>query len=310
MRKYTVSQFIRDFSTNRTCLEHLRGLRWPDGITCRKCDGVTPHHLIEKKRVYSCQHCGTQTAPTAGTIFHKSRTPLPVWFYVVFQMAQTRCGVSAKQIERETGVTYKAAWRMCQLVRAALAEGEGAAFTGTVEIDETFVGARKPRYKGQRRVGRPAADTKQPVVGIVERGGAVRAYVVPNVARATVLPLIQVNVEAGATIYTDEYAVYRTLPQHGYGHGVVRHKIKQYAREEVDETTGEVRSIHTNTIEGFWSHMKGGVNNVHKGVSRRYLQRYVDEFAFRYSHRKAEAPMFTAFMGRIASAGQPSATLP
>lgn len=309
MQKFTVAQFIRQFSTNRACFEYLRDLRWPDGMTCPKCAQVTPHHLIEKKRVYSCQHCGTQTAPTGGTIFHKSRTPLTVWFYVIYQMAQTRCGVSAKEIERQTGVTYKAAWRMCQLVRAALAETEPAAFTGTVEADETYVGG-KPRYKGQRRPGRPSWDAKQPVFGLVERGGRVRAWVVDDCKRATVMPIIEANVTAGSMMNTDEYAVYLPLAERGYGHEAVRHKARQYVREVVDETTGEVHSVHTNTIEGFWSHLKGGTTSVHKGVSRRYLQRYADEWAFRYSHRNADRPMFSAFMGRIADAGRLSATLP
>ena len=111
MQKYTVAQFIREFATERACIEHLARLRWPDGILCPKCEDHTTHYLIESRKCYECKGCGTQTYPTVDTIFHKSRTSLTVWFYVVFQMAKTRVGVSAKQIERETGVTYKTAWR-------------------------------------------------------------------------------------------------------------------------------------------------------------------------------------------------------
>jgi transposase len=308
MQKFTVTQFFRRFATERACIEHLAALRFPNGITCPKCECITTHYLIEKRKCYECKACGNQFYPTEGTIFYKSRTPLTVWFYVVHAMSQTRCGVSAKEIERETGVTYKTAWKMCQLVRAALAEGEGAAaFSGTVEVDETYIGG-KPRYKGQHR--RKSWDEKTAVVGMVERGGRVRAFIVPFVRTMNVLPLIAENVEAGATICTDEAAFYKTLPRLGFQHDSIKHRSLQYVREVTDEATGEVRSVHTNTIEGFWSHVKGGVTSVHKGVSRRYLQRYVDEFAFRYSHRKGDAPMFTAMLSRIAGAGQPSATLP
>lgn len=113
MKRYTLADYIRDFSAQRQCLEFLRLLRWPGGITCQHCEKVTKHHLIEKRKCYSCQNCGRQVYPTADTIFEKSRTPLPIWFYVIYQIAQTRCGISAKQIERETGTTYKTARKLC-----------------------------------------------------------------------------------------------------------------------------------------------------------------------------------------------------
>ena len=318
MQKYTVAQFIREFNTEAKCIAHLAELRFPDGIPCPKCQEVAGHYLIEKRKCYECKKCGNQFYPTKGTIFYRSRTPLTVWFYVVFQMAQTRCGVSAKEIERQTGVTYKTAWKMCQLVRAALAEGSFEPMKGTVEIDEAYVGGR-PRYKGQSRRGR--GTKKQPVFGLVERDEdgkvkRVRGYVVSDTRRATLLPIIAENVEDGSTVYSDEYAVYRPLADMGYGHDWVQHRRWQYAKEAVDYDTGEVLSdegenpIHTNSIEGFWSHVKGGVTSVHKGVSPRYLQRYVDEFAFRHSNAKAETPMFAAMLSQIAGAGQPSATLP
>ncbi len=318
MEKYTVARFIREFATECACLEHIVALRWPDGIECPECEEATKHYLIESRKCYECKGCGTQTYPTKGTIFYRSRTPLTVWFYVVFQMAQTRCGVSAKEIERQTGVTYKTAWRMCQLVRAALAEGDFETMTGTVEVDEVYMGSRKPRRPGQRKRGRGAISgtvPKTPVVGIVERDAEgmplrVRARVTADVKRSTVMPFIEATVEPGSRVYTDEYGIYRPLEERGYRHDFVRHKAKQYAYEAVDEETGEVHNVHTNAIEGFWSQVKGGVLNVHRGVTPRYLQRYVDEFAFRYSHRKDEQPMFSAMLSQIAVAGQPSATLP
>ena len=316
MQKYTVAQFIREFATERSCVEYLARVRWPEGIVCPKCEERTTHYLIEKRKCYECKECRTQTYPTKGTVFYRSRTPLTVWFFVVFQMAKTRTGVSAKEIERQTGVTYKTAWRMCTLVRAALEDTGGDPFSGTVEVDEVYMGSRKPRRPGQRKPGRGTIHgsvPKTPVIGVVERDDTgkpvrVRAKVTPKVKRATVLPFIEDNVESGARVYTDEYGIYRPLEDRGYRHDFVRHKVKQYAVEVVDEDTGEVRNVHTNAIEGFWSQVKGGVLNVHRGVSPKYLQRYVDEFAFRFSHAKGEEPMFLAMLGRIASAGPQTAS--
>lgn len=311
MERFTVVDLFRRFPDDHACVAHLARERWgcdpaEDGMDCEKCGGHRAFRYIETRKCYACADCKAQVRPTAGTIFHGSRTPLTIWFYVFFQMASTRMGVAAKQVERETGVTYKTAWRMCHLVRAALAErsDECALFSGVVEVDETYMGARVPRYP--RRPGRPRPEDKQPVIGIVERGGALRAYVVPDVRRATVLPLIQRHAEDRSTVYTDEYPIYKTLPNHGYDHAVVRHKAKEYVRKEVDEATGEVTSVHTNTVEGAWGLWKSTVLGVHRGVSRFYLQRYADEFAFRYSHRDDEAPLCLTMLSRAASSGRPS----
>ena len=323
MNRLALTDFLSRFSTETDCLAHLVAVRWPGGIPCADCGRITKHHPSKKRRCYDCQECGAQTYPTAGTIFHRTRTSLPTWFYVVWQLSHTRTGTSAKQIERETGVTYKTAWRMCHLVRAALADdadpgAEAALFSGTVEVDEVYMGSRKPRRPGQRKRGRGVIHgsvPKTPVVGIVERGGdglpvRVRARVTPDVKGSTVLPFIEETVEGGSRVYTDELNIYDSLGDRGYAHDVVRHKAKEYAYDVWDEETGEVRNVHTNAIEGFWSQVKGGVLNVHRGVSPKYLQRYMDEFAFRFSHRADDRPMFLTMIDRAASAGPLSATLP
>ena len=147
MKKYTVRDFLQDFPDDAACLEWLKNYRWPDGIFCEKCERVTKHHLVLSRKSYSCQECGNHVHPTANTIFHKSSTPLTSWFHVVFLMASTRCGISAKQLERELGVTYKTAWRMFKLIRERLSDDGGDPFLGSngdVEADETYVGG-KPR---------------------------------------------------------------------------------------------------------------------------------------------------------------------
>jgi transposase-like protein len=196
MEKYTLKDFQRDFPDDKACLDWLMGYRYPDGVTCKVCGKVTKHHFVESRKSYSCQECGHHVHPTAGTIFHKSSTKLTLWFYATYLMAQTRGGISAKQLERELGVTYKTAWRMFTLIRSRLDE-DNDPFNGDVEVDESYFGGKA---KGKRGRG---AENKTPVVGVVQRKGKIKAVAVPNVKSKTVIPIIEQAVEKGTTIHTD-----------------------------------------------------------------------------------------------------------
>jgi len=203
---------------------------------------------------------------------------LQLWFYAMYLMSSTRCGISAKQLERELGVTYKTAWRMFHLIRTQLMGQESTEpLSGVVETDETFVGG-KPRKADRarmtRRESRQWADkTKATVWGAVERDGRVRAEVIPFSGAGDIRPRVLDNVKADATLYSDGFVVYRTM---GYNHAWVDHTAEEYTRGVV----------HTQTIEGFWSIMKGGLGGVYRGaVSKKWLQSYVDEYAFHYNHR-------------------------
>lgn len=301
MSEITLRDFIGRFGTNAQCLDFIRRQRWPDGIPCKKCERITGHHLIADRKCYSCQECGSHVHPTAGTLFHKSRVPLPDWFYVIWQFGKTRAGFSAKQVQRELGVSYPTALRMCNLTRERL--GETPTLDGVVEADECYIGGR-PRYRGQSKRGR--GTRKIPVIGAVERGGSVTVRAVDTVSKATVLPFLTDAIEGGATVYTDELNIYRALPDHGYEHDAVKHKVNEYVREEVDEETGEVRSIHTNTLEGFWSYPKSAILRIHRGVSRHKLQGYLDEHTFRYNHRNDEGGLFSAMVGRATEPQTPA----
>jgi len=301
MERFTFKDFEKMFPDDACCLEWLRGYLYPDGIYCKLCKAVTKHHRVASRPSYSCDHCGHHVHPTAETIFHKSPTSLKTWFHAIYLMASTRCGISAKQIERETGVTYKTAWRMFNKIRTLLEE-DGQLLSGAVEMDETYFGGK--RRQGQRlpghvsRTGRPGAgDTqKTPIVGIVERRGRVVARAMRSVGKEELLGMIHEHVLPESTIYTDEFLPYRGIEKmnRGYTHKRIHHSAKVYV----------IGDIHTNTVEGFWSLIKRGIGGVYHQVSQKFLQSYLDEYSFRYNHRHDLQPMFLTFLRQIAKAEQ------
>ena len=280
--KYTISDFNKDFSTDDACLDWLKNYLYPNGIKCPKCGKITRHHRIAKRVCYSCDSCGSHTYPMIGTIFEHSATPLKLWFYAIYLMSSTRCGISAKQIQRETGVTYKTAWRMFKQIRTLLQE-DIHSLTGDVEVDETYVGGRRHGIRGRGAVG------KTVVVGAVQRKGKVIAQVAPDVKRHTLVPFMVRKVDRSATLYTDTFPSYDTMTRVGYKHLRIEHSAKEYARG----------SVHTNSIEGFWSLLKRGIGGVYHSVSAKYLQSYINEYGFRYNHRKDDEPMFKTILEKI-----------
>lgn len=293
MERYTVRQFNKDFPDADACLDYITsGLypEWADGlIRCRKCGVPTKHSKIINRKAFACQVCSTHVYPLAGTIFEKSSTPLDSWFYAIYLMAQTRCGISAKQLERELGVTYKTAWRMFKQIRALFDE-DGGPLQGIVEVDETFVGG-KPRYRQPRKGPRLASDphAKVPVVGMVERGGEVKAWVTPDVKSRTIRPLMTEHVLPATMIFTDEARHYGLVRRSGYQHRRVNHSAKVYVDGDV----------HTNTMEGFWALLKTGILGTHHSVGASHLQDYVNEYTFRYNHRNDSKPMFRTITERV-----------
>ncbi len=283
--RYTIKQFNAQFPDDDTCLDFIFHARYPQGVTCPVCLKVTKHYRRTGRKAYACEFCGNAISPTAGTIFHKSPTPLRSWFYAMFLMASTRCGISAKQLERELGVTYKTAWRMFKQIRT-LMDADCGPMNGNTEADETYVGGKHHGTPGR------GAEGKTPVVGLVNRESShVKAVVTEDVKTRTILPIIWNNVprDARNTIHTDELASYNLVPKLGYTHKVVRHAKGQYVNGDA----------HVNSIEGFWSLVKRGISGVHHAVSPKYLQTYVNEYSYRYNHRKSETPMFGLLLNRV-----------
>lgn len=287
--RYTINDFNAQFPDNDSCLEHLKEQRYPGGVAqCEKCGVERKHHRVTGRPAYACDYCGAMISPMAGTIFEKSSTSLHLWYYAMYLMASTRCGISAKQIQRETGVTYKTAWRMFKQIRSLLSEDADMQLGGpTVEMDESYFGPKRKR--GGKR-GRPAANSpKQCVVGIVERNGRAIALTSENATKANLMTIASERILPESTVFTDDWAGYNDLGQAGYTHHRINHSEKIYVMGDV----------HTQTIDGFWSLIKRGIGGVYHQVSKKYLQSYLDEYTFRYNRRDQGNLIFTSFLKRV-----------
>jgi len=286
--KFTRKQFQAQYPDDAACLQAILQRRYGKAEACPNCGVVGKLTRIEGRRAFACKE-GCHIYPCVGTIYEHSSTPLTDWFYAMYLMTATRNGVSAKELQRQLGVTYKCAWRIGHQLRILMAARDKAMnpgqLSGHVEIDEAYIGGKK---RGRRGKG-DYLKNKTTVLGIAQRDGQLRGQVVPNEQRVSVLPVIQQHVEKRATISTDENRIYMVLPSMGYEHGTVNHLHKQWRD-----------GIHcTNTIEGFWSHLKRGIRSTHASVSRKHLQKYVNEFAFRYNNREAPADMFHRMLAQV-----------
>ena len=200
--QYSLMEFMKDYPDDATCLEVLWRRRYsPDGehADCPKCEterSFKRYETAQQRQSWTCNGCGYHLHPTAGTIFHKSSTSLYLWFYAMYLVTSTRCGISAKQLERELGVTYKTAWRMAKQIRSELMEQTDEPLGGTVELDETYIGEKaiNMHHEQRKRLGGRGTAGKQPVFGMVERHGRVIAVTVPNVSQVTLMPYIQEHV--------------------------------------------------------------------------------------------------------------------
>lgn len=279
--RFTVKQFNERFPDDETCLEYLFKQVYGTMSACQKCGIVNPsYYRVRGRKCFECKDCGNQIHPLANTIFHKSSTSLRDWFYVIFLFSVAKNGVSAKELERHLGVTYKTAWRIAKHVRMLMLEGNNP-LSGVVETDETYIG-------GRQRGKDVTVQDKAVVFGMVERGGRVKAEHVRSAGVRVLLPILQSGIEPGTTIYSDQARVYRTIRRIGYYHDSVNHSIGEYGRG----------AIHINTIEGFWSQLKRSIDGTYHCVSRKYLQLYLNEFVYRYNYR--QQPVFPVLIALAA----------
>ncbi|HXI87409.1 MAG TPA: IS1595 family transposase [Parvularculaceae bacterium] len=276
----TYQDFLREFPDDDACLEHLMRVRYGDRHECVGCGKSAHYYRAKKRQAYACEYCGYQVYPKAGTPFEKSRTSLHSWFFAMFLFCASRNGVSAKEIERQIGVTYKTAWRMARLIREYMTDVDGDAPLGgpggkIVEADKAFIGGVDKGSRG------PVGD-KSIVLGMVERDGEILTWVIPHRGRKAVRPIIQSFVKEGTHINTDEARAFMNLDDFGYRHSTVNHAKDEYVRGDV----------HTNTIEGFWGLFKGAYRGTYVHLSEKYLPLYLGEFEYRWNLRKQPHLMF------------------
>jgi|ADGO01.1.fsa_nt_gi hypothetical protein len=282
--RYTLKDFKTEYPDDAACLKAVLENRY--GNTCPRCGVIgVKWHPITGRKGFVCSECDRHVYPLADTIFRKSETSLWNWFYAIFQFSTHKNGYSAKTLERELGVTYKTAWRMCKQIRLLMAQ-EGVMLGGKdtpVETDETYA----PSRRHPRKLGR---SKKQAIFGVVERDGMIMAKHVKSTGARVLIPELVQSVAKDATIYSDEYGSYRSLTKRGYSHTTVNHSTFEYVRG----------SAHTNTIEGFWGNWKNAISGTYHAVSPKYLQQYVNEFVFRYNHRAtAVCPVLLARAARL-----------
>jgi transposase-like protein len=298
--KYSLMEFMQDFPDDAACLEWLWRARysrdgehaWCSSPSCKKQRTFKRYETSVRRQSWTCTACGTHVHPTAGTIFHKSSTSLHLWFYAMYLMTSTRCGISAKQLERELGVTYKTAWRMMHLIRNEVMEqDDDQLLRGEVEMDETYMGG-KPRASDRKLTRSQKLDRKTAVHAAVERGGRVRAIAskYPHLSGGEAWANVRNLVKDDATLYTDDAGLYSGWDA-VYDHHRINHSEKIYVSGEV----------HTQTIEGFFSTVKNGVRGVYHNVSRKHLQGYLNEYVWRYNHRDDDRAMFQSLLIRAAT---------
>jgi transposase-like protein len=283
------------FTDETKAREWLEARVWPQGPICPHC-GVTEEHVTKleggkhRPGLYQCNECREQFTVTVKTVFERSKIPLTKWLAALFLLTASKKGVSAHQVHRSLGISYKSAWFMMHRLREALRNGGLAPMGGEgeiVEIDETVIGkmegAPKHTYQGYGQQWRNV------VMTLVTRGGNARSFHIAGTTSGTVLPIIRANLQAETFVMTDEASWYRSLGDTFIGHEAVNHTAKEYVRRDFSWHTGQMQTlkITTNTVEGYFSIFKRGMKGVYQHCKEKHLHRYLAEFDFRYNTRTA-----------------------
>ncbi|MDO8750020.1 MAG: IS1595 family transposase [Dehalococcoidia bacterium] len=261
---------VERFHSEDSCRSYLETLRWPYGVICPRCfhPSVT---AIKDRGQYSCNKCAYHFSVTSTTIMHDTHLPLWKWFLATYTMSESKKGVSANQLKRMLGVSYKTAWYLCHRIRAAMAEVNAAKLMGTVEVDETYVGGK---VEG---MGHGYTGNKAVVVGAVQRDGDIRLQVIDDRTRRSLHQFIRDHVDDRAErIFTDEWAAYRGIGDADTIHETVNHAQGEYVRGDV----------YTNSVENVWSLLKRSIVGSFHHVSEKHLDAYLDELEWRFNNRE------------------------
>lgn len=284
--KFGITSLRKQFPTDKTCVEFIFNT-----LHTREC-GCGGHFSLmkngtQKSRAFQCSRCRAKISPTVGTIFHKSETPLTLWFHAIMVFSNAKSGISAKTIERDLEITYKTAWRMLKLIREALKQSEDV-LRGDVEIDVGYFGGKGHAGRDNKDLGK-VMKKKSVVIAAKQRGGQVRAAVVPDASAKTHKNFLWQNVSTqGTRLMTDSTNVLDNVA-FGYDRYMVDHHRGEYVRGE----------IHVNSIETFWAHVKRSIRGTHKVVSKKYLQTYLDGFVFHANSPRTDRERFYALLGAV-----------
>jgi transposase-like protein len=271
-----LASLAKQFSDEDTARAYLEDLRWPNGPVCAHCGATEPYRIAPgngsktRKGLWKCKVCQKQFTVTVGTIFEDSHIPLSKWLLAIHLLCASKKGMSAHQLHRMLGITYKSAWFMAHRIRYAMTQPPLVdKLRGIVEADETYIGGKR-----SGRAGRGALN-KTPVVALVERKGRVRSFPMDRVTGKNLRAAIREHVDPSARLMTDDFIPYKTVSPFVAQHDTITHSKKEYVRGEV----------HTNTVENFFSIVKRGIVGVYQHVGKQHLHRYLNEFSFRYSNR-------------------------
>ena len=267
-------EMMQDFGNESKCRTYIEKLRWPNGVTCPHCKAEKVYRLVKRDQ-FLCASCEYQFSVTVDTIFHDTHLPLVTWFLATVLLCEAKKGMSACQIQRSLGIkTYKTAWYLCHRIRAAMLETNKPKLSGTIEMDETYVGGKHTGYGKSRGM-----ENKEVVVGIRKRNGELRMFHVSDSKSATLAKYIRENISEDVdVIITDEWPAY---PDAMRRTGVARHKTIQHRKRIYVDG-----DIHTNTVENAFSLLKRGLMGTWHKVSPKHLPAYLDEMCFRFNNRK------------------------
>ncbi len=269
---------INRFGDEEKCRTYLENLRWPDGVKCLRCQSDKISRIYTRG-LFTCDACGYQFSVKVGTIFHDSHLPLTKWFLAIYLMSEAKKGVSANQLKRTLGVAYKTAWYLCHRIRKAVADADTSLLSGIIEVDETYIGGKaKNMHRGvrERKIMGRGASGKAMVLGAIERGGKIRLKVDNRADRETLHAFIkQMAAPEAECIMTDEHPGYEGIADEDTRHETVSHSKDEWVRGE----------CHTNTVENAWSLFKRSIVGSYHQISAKHLDRYLDEFEFRFNNR-------------------------
>ncbi len=297
----TMLQAVRQFADPQVAHDFFVQIRFPNGVACPRmgCGSARVAYLAKQRRWY-CNECKRQFSAKVGTIFEDSPIGLDKWLPAIWLIASNRNGISSYELARGLSVTQKTAWFMNHRIREAMQDQTFSMLTGTVEVDEAYIGGRfrnkslaKRRELQERRdargMGNHPRDDKTAVLGMVERGGRVRAWSVPVVSHKTLIPKLRTSIHHDATVYTDASVLYTHINEYFLTHASVNHSIEEYVRG----------NVHTNNIECFWAVLKRTIGGTYIHIHPRHLDRYLSEQVYRFDERKnQDGPRFASVVKR------------